>query len=292
MPASNKKLKHINYTPISYKVIKWLQQHKIPGSYRLEFIFRSRKFWDVSVKHSIKNGIHIHIPYIDNGDIYKDISNYESKSVNLVSNLAKQLSKPILLIDCGADIGLMSLRIISECQHITQLLAFEPNKNSFPFLEININELDIDAQVYNKAVSDYSGKAEMMTPSFDNHYHAAFIEPLASGSVEVTTIDALKINALNNLILKVDVEGEELPVIRGAANTLSKAKNFIVIFEAHKRQAERKNIDPISIISFISNIRPVRVLLTEDPEILIDISKPFFEQVPGDIYNICVLSTN
>ena len=43
-----------------------------------------------------------------------------------------------------------------------------------------------------------------------------------------------------------------------------------------------------TIITYLNDIRPCRVIVAEKPEVQLDLSKPFFEQLPKRIYYLCV----
>jgi FkbM family methyltransferase len=213
---------------------------------------------------------------------------YEHKSIDYLRAIVSRFSAPVLLIDCGADIGLMSLRLISECPNIKRVIAFEPNPKSFSFLQQNFHFLGIDAEARNQAVSNFQGRAELKHPDFDGHDHAAFIVSSPAGDIDVCTIDSLDINEINCLILKIDVEGEEYSVIQGAVETLARAKNFVVVFEAHSQQATRTHMEPTALIAYLNKIKPCKAGVVEMPDHEIDLNRPFFEQFPQGIFNICV----
>ncbi len=91
------------------------------------------------------------------------------------------------------------------------------------------------------------------------------------------------------MVLKVDVEGGELAVLRGAQESLSQADRFLVLFEAHPRHVQRTGVDPCELIKLIQDIRPCRVTVSERPGLDLALDKPFIETVgPDRIYNVCV----
>ncbi|MEK7785613.1 MAG: FkbM family methyltransferase, partial [Chloroflexota bacterium] len=91
--------------------------------------------------------------------------------------------------------------------------------------------------------------------------------------------------------LKIDVEGGELAVIRGALGTLARSKGFVVVFEAHPKQVSRTGIDPMSVISLIRSVRLCSARVTEQPDADVSLEKPFFDQfAPTRVYNVCVSS--
>jgi hypothetical protein len=107
------------------------------------------------------------------------------------------------------------------------------------------------------------------------------------GGFPVTTVDALTLKA-TNVLLKIDVEGGEIGVIRGALRTLSEAEKAIVSVEAHPKVFGRTGIDPIMILRELAVIRSFKFIVAETGDANLDLSRPFFEQQKkdGTIYNI------
>lgn len=196
---------------------------------------------------------------------------------------------PILLLDCGADIGLVSVVLASTCSCIKQIVAFEPNPNSFRYLARNMDLLPIEAEAKNAAVADFVGKGELRL-YHDPDDTAAFIAPSKQGNVEVTRIDDCDLADDYRILLKVDVEGGELAVIRGATRTLSRSRSFVVVFEAHRDQVKRSGIDPVETISLLKSLRPCRIRVVGELNCEVTLDKPFFDQFPDRIYNICAHS--
>lgn len=291
MDEFNNQMKIITSLPLSFKFAKWLQRKNVPGGYRLEQICRSTSLWDVKVRYFLRNNVVIDIPYVDYKDTYPNIMEYEKKSINYISGIMSQFDEPFVLIDCGADIGLMTSRLISECPNIKRAIAFEPNPTSYPFLNNNVQLLGIQAEAKMMAISDFTGRAELHFPDFDSHNHAAFIVPSEAGPISVCAIDDLGLPAGSSILLKIDVEGEEYSVIRGATKTLSRVNHFVVIFEAHHEQVQRTKIDPVNLITYLSKLRPCKSTVVEATDSEIDLNRPFFEQFISGIYNICVYST-
>lgn len=276
--------------PLSFRIVKWLQSRNVRGSWRLGDLFSKRNLWNKYVRYTINEHSSVDIPIAIRPYTLSYIKNYEKDSIEFVKRILPQYNSNFTLVDCGADIGLMAISLISNCLMINQLVAFEPNKNSYNHLLHNTRLLKIKSIAKNMAVSDFSGNAELKHPSFDSHDHAAFIVPAEDGDIEVASIDSLNVDLGDNIFFKIDVEGAELSVIKGAIESLSKAKNFVILFESHYRQVNRTNIDPTSIISEIIAIKPCKYSIVEMPDAQIDLNKPFYEQHPKKIFNICVYS--
>jgi len=285
---------------IDYRVVEsspWLlrlayvmQRKGIRGGYYLENTARSKGWLDVLVRTTLPGGVKIDIPaYKDAYDLSR-IDQYERDLMQLLATRLGGQKSPLVLLDCGADLGLFSALLVSSCNRIRKVIAFEPNRGSFSLLKHNLEMLPVPAEAKNAAVADFNGRGELSYPPHDAHDHAAFIVPAEDGTIPVTRLDELELPKDHAVVLKIDVEGGELSVIRGALGILSSCPGFTVVFEAHRDQVKRTGIDPMEIVSLLTGLRSCHVMVAEEPRIVPDAARPFFEQYPGRIYNICVFS--
>lgn len=279
--------------PFYFRMAKLLQRYGIKGGYRLERFGREYGWADdLSIRYRLSSGVNIVMP-IDNRSYSKhDVVDYEAECIEFITDKLSRRSAPITLIDCGADVGLISARFAASSSDISHIIAFEPNQNIFPYLQHNIHSLPVEGVPYNSAVADFSGQAILERPHFGDTPHSAFIVPDEKGDISVKTIDSLALNKIATLLLKIDVEGAEISVVRGAHQTLLNSDEFIVVFEAHPLQTQRTGIDPMQVISYLRSIHPCRAQITEKPDLRLEYDQPFWQQVPQrDIYNICVYTT-
>jgi len=150
---------------------------------------------------------------------FEDMLNYENQ----------------IVIDVGAAIG-STVRLFSK--KAIKVYAFEPQSSNFKHLETVIKlEMINNAIPINSAVSDKTGT----TTFYNRESHG--IHSLGKhnkGSiglksvVKVTTLDDFCQNNLPSeeiALLKIDVEGFEYDVLKGAIDLLSKKKIKAVIFE-------------------------------------------------------------
>lgn len=289
-----KTLTILKYEPLAFKIVKWMQRRAMRGSYLLENIVRSMGLLNYKVRHNFGPQIQIDIPIATRPYDHIDLSSYEKDSANFLRQITEKSSTKYTLFDCGADIGLMSAKLLSVCSNIDQLIAFEPNATSFNILAENVNNFPIVGEAINQGVSDFVGKAELHHPEFDSHDHAAFIVPAEDGDISITTIDEVGKGLPNQkpVILKIDVEGGELSVLKGAVTVLSKAPGFIILCEAHYRQVERSGIDPSQFLQFVRSIKNCEAKVVEMPLVNVDFDVPFYEQFPKKIFNICIYSVD
>lgn len=211
----------------------------------------------------------------------QDLLSYETSLLDQLASIANSFPGNVTIIDCGADIGLVSVALADRLDNLVQIVAFEPNDEAFAVLAKNLSSLPISSQPYNFGVSDFSGLGALETPAYDASHHARYVVQVERDGFPVTTIDALSIE-VEFLLLKIDVEGGELAVIKGAADTIRSSKAAVISVEAHPMVFSRTGIDPILFLRELQSIRPFRFTIAEEPNIQIALDKPFFPQITSD----------
>ena len=73
--------------------------------------------------------------------------------------------------------------------------------------------------VRHAAVADFAGRGRMDSPDWDPSDHARYLVPADDGDVDVLRVDDLPVEPGAPVVLKIDVEGGELAVLRGARET-------------------------------------------------------------------------
>lgn len=136
-------------------------------------------------------------------------------------------------------------------RHGWRVIAFEPNPLSLVLLKYNIalHGVGNRVRVVDKAAGDRLGYAVFTISSSPSE--SSFTKYLRSErrllniKVEIVTIDSvvesLGINNGVNLVLKVEVEGFGLSVLRGALKTIRELRPFI-LFEVHRTFDETDEI--------------------------------------------------
>jgi FkbM family methyltransferase len=283
--------------PWFFQATRWLQERRVRGAHRIESYARARGWLGVTVRYQLGARAAMNVPLRERPYALADLLAYEHASVVFTASQLRRIGRPAVLIDCGADIGLISARLVALCPTLERVIAIEPNAGIFPTLAENMALMSADAHALHAAVADFVGKGSLAHPSHSDHDHAAYLVPDPSGDVDVTTIDALGIGSELGVMLKVDVEGGETAALRGAMRTLTKAPWFVVSFEAHRLQSRRARIEPVEIVEQICALRPCEVFavrayrgqtVEEAREVRRD--RPFFEQFDGRIYNVIAIA--
>jgi FkbM family methyltransferase len=267
-------------------------RHRIRGGYRLVETARRLGWLNVVVPYELEEGLALDVPLYRRENLMSDreAREYEAPAIALLAGeVRKRRPAPVTLIDCGADIGLVSTLLSARCPNVARVIAFEPNREAFPILKSNLERLSPAGECHPAAVSDFSGRAELRNPRPGASGHARFIVSSPEGDISVMRVDDLEIDPGHGLLFKIDVEGAELGVLRGAVRTLSAAAWFVVLFEAHPEVARRTGIDPIECVRLLGSLGDCRFQVAEAPGVHLVADRPFYDQVPRQICNVvCV----
>jgi FkbM family methyltransferase len=245
----------------------------------------------------LEDGSVIHVPLAWPGMLTgRGLTGYEPGAIAFFAAAIHSAKGPVTLIDCGADIGVFARLVLAKAACISRVIAYEPNPISFRLLQMNLAGLSIPTDLCNTAVSSAPGQRWLVIENAEEYDHGAFLGPPTQGGLPVTaeTIDRLHLDATTTIALKIDVEGEELGVLQGAAATLRQCDAFVVQFEAHPAVAARTGIDSRECLALLRNLGAERwaAFCERSGDIVDNLSpdRPFFEQVRADdIYDVVAL---
>lgn len=158
-------------------------------------------------------------------DIYGEWCNSE------LDTLGQIIHKGDVVVDIGANIGTHTVFFGKAVSQEGKVFAFEPQRIVFEFLCANIalNGL-INVKPMNMGVGDKNGRLNVpvLNPAVAQNFGGFGIQGHEQGdSVEIIPLDQLELERCN--LIKIDVEGMELNVIRGAEKTIKKCRPFIFV---------------------------------------------------------------
>jgi FkbM family methyltransferase len=155
------------------------------------------------------------------------------------------------VIDAGANIGLLTLRA-AKCVGASGLVySIEPHPETYAWLQKNIacNSWQT-IHTYNVALGDRVG-----TVPFTN-FKIKDVNKVSQEEgtllVPMQTIDTLFSSVTRCMLLKIDVEGYELPALFGAEEVLKKVD--VVMFESSPQNFARQGYELQHIIKFFESI--------------------------------------
>jgi FkbM family methyltransferase len=149
---------------------------------------------------------------------------YEPEMIDSVRNA---LGPEAVFFDVGAHIGQYSLMAAAHCHAVH---SFEANHVTFEALRHNVasNRLR-NVSVNECAVCDYAGTAEFYESSGDNPGASSLYGKEQKVTVQTVTLDSYAGNINGRpVVIKIDVEGAELQVLRGAKELLT--RNDVTVF--------------------------------------------------------------
>ncbi len=153
------------------------------------------------------------------------------------------------IIDAGANIGLLTLRATKIVGESGNVVSIEPHPETFQWLEKNIflNNFS-NIHTHNVAVGHKD-----QTVSFTN-FKIKDINKISESegtlNLPMKTLDALCAHVAHCDLLKIDVEGFELPALFGAEELLKRTD--VVMFESSPRNFALQNYSLQDIFRYFS----------------------------------------
>ncbi|MFZ3136823.1 MAG: FkbM family methyltransferase [Thermodesulfovibrionales bacterium] len=163
-----------------------------------------------------------------------DQGTYEHEIVRLLLTLVKPNT---YFFDVGANIGLISVPILFHIES-SQVVSFEPSPNALPFLMHTFEESKFRNRwkVIGKAANDQVGEVKFTIASVALGAYDGIHDTMRAGSVRTINVPATtldleweQISCPNVSAIKIDVEGAELLVLKGAQNCIENCQPYILL---------------------------------------------------------------
>ena len=196
--------------------------------------------------------------YLFEKRIKRSIKNNDEKELQL---LKKIIIPETDTIDIGVYRGVYSYEM---AKYSKMVHAFEPNPIIFKDIELNLGKIIKNINLYNFALSDKENKVLLKVPIRNKNYdksnyeeyfqmgRATIHEQNVMGDIETFEIKSKKLDnfTFSNRIsfIKIDVEGHEMSVIKGAENTIKQYKPTLLV-EIEEKHSKQKVLDSINYIN-------------------------------------------
>lgn len=169
---------------------------------------------------------------------YRQFCRYQEDEWVWAATCRKLVTPGDTIVDAGANLGYLS-RIFAEWVGSTgRVYSYEPVPDTFRWLFKNVAQSGMEQITpFPHGLSDTEAKVRMEVPSYEdgveNYYESRILtdEDAAEQTVEamVAPLDKYAGQLENLSLLKIDVEGHECSVVRGAAAVLEARKPAMLI---------------------------------------------------------------
>jgi FkbM family methyltransferase len=188
---------------------------------------------------------------------------YEAEELDLMRPL---LRPGQTIIDVGANVGYTARFFAQAVGRTGAVHAFEPNPVIYPLLKQNVASLE-QISVYNLGLSSSNDELPLFLAG-NNHGVACFSEkypathlayregePMRTVNAKVVIgDDFLKRKGIDHVdVIKIDVEGWELNVLSGLAQTISASRDLTLLCEFNPRAQECAGRGPTDLIDWLVN---------------------------------------
>ena len=211
-------------------IVVYFLRHRFRGATRLRNIFcRSRRL-PVRTKHGIRLMVD---PFQGIDTVILESGFYEEEVYRAV---ARNLKPHDVFWDVGANLGLHSLTVKSKFPSV-DVFAFEPNPAMVSLLHRSCDTNGLEINIHPVALDAHDGSAEFFIHA-DNAgrcgmYNRNADPDLPRLNVETSSGDSLIADgaAKPPNVIKIDVEGHELPALHGIRRVLESPSLRAVVFE-------------------------------------------------------------
>jgi FkbM family methyltransferase len=169
----------------------------------------------------------------------------------------KEILPGMRVIDIGAHIGYFSLIAAKLVGHAGMVFSFEPSEYNFKLLKknVNVNEYTNILPI-NKAVCDFVGESDFYeyTPVPSSGWHG-LSRPVDEATSKLTKVDTTTLDSCfgdtHVDVIKIDAEGAEVSILRGAKRLLSANESTTIFTEFNPKRIRATGDDPAELIDLL-----------------------------------------
>ena len=181
---------------------------------------------------------------------------FEDKAI---SNFIGQIKKNETLVDIGANIGYVTLLLSQKCSD-GKVISIEPSKKTFETLSYNLslnNAKNVTA--LNIGLGEKEKKEKLYQVNERNTGMNRISnnndESLPSEEIQIRSLDEIliELNTTSVNAIKLDVEGYEFNVLKGARKTLEKLRPKLLI-EVSDHNLKEQGSTPYELFQFLFNL--------------------------------------
>lgn len=191
---------------------------------------------------------------------------YGYYSRDIVLLLDKILKPGMVAVDVGANIGEITMAAAHRVGSEGKVFAFEPMSSLYARLQEHIRANRMSQVTAVKCgLSDQAGSAQLFSASatFHDGTEHKGLGTLYSSTARATPTEIIEIDTLDKYmeridlaqvdLIKIDVEGAELPVLKGAGNTLLRFRPYLII-EIQHETSEQAGYKAVDILEYLAQL--------------------------------------
>lgn len=160
----------------------------------------------------------------------------------IIDHFGKRLpdNKPVIVFDAGANIGHYASAVISRFGDKAKVYCFEPSKSTFQMLAKNLSKYE-NAVLYNFGFGDKEERVILYSNTEGSGLSSVYNRQLNHRGISMSHTEEIGLKTLDGFctdngikhinLLKLDVEGHELEVLKGAENLVSSNSIDLIQFE-------------------------------------------------------------
>ena len=153
-----------------------------------------------------------------------------------------------IVVDVGANVGMFTVKAALSVGDKGKVIAIEPIEENFELLKRNIEFHNLNnVYIIRKAIGRKKGKTTMIKSLLSATHQLKEIKDFKNPEFSIQEVD-VEVDTLDNIVkefsinridlLKIDVEGAELEVLKGAKESLKITRN--IAMELHGKNEEIK----------------------------------------------------
>lgn len=153
-------------------------------------------------------------------------------------------------VDVGAHVGLWSMQMV---KHFRTVCAFEPVQQFRECYQANLDGHNV--LLYHCALGAQSGRVAMKIPLLESGLDTGGTHVVPGDEVEMRTLDEFDFNEVD--FLKVDCEGYELEVLKGAKDTLVRCRPCVIVEQKPHKLGPNFGIQGTPAVDFLRELGAV-----------------------------------
>lgn len=145
-------------------------------------------------------------------------------------------------LDIGANVGLWTMDLVNDFTHVH---SFEPVLDFQQCLTKNTKKSNYT--LHRVALGETESEIDMViTPENTGHSHVN-TESFGKGTIPMHLLDSYNFNEVD--LIKVDCEGYEVPILKGAKETILRNRPILIVEQQnHEYQQDRLDLPAVQLL--------------------------------------------